>query len=133
MKTDAGLILLGSLNIEFKTLTAMVHIYCRDHHQGTTLCADCDDFLHYAEMKLDRCPYGEAKPTCRQCPIHCYKADYKNTSQTIMRYSGPRMLYKHPILAIRHLLAERQPIPSKPVANASNRHRRKIIEACDQK
>ncbi|MGR5078892.1 nitrous oxide-stimulated promoter family protein [Photobacterium swingsii] len=127
MKTDAELFLLGSLNTEFKTLTAMVHIYCRDHHGSTTLCAECDDFLSYAKMRLDRCPYGEAKPTCKQCPIHCYKKEYKNRSQIIMRYSGPRMLYKHPILAIRHLLAERRPVPSKPATNASNRHRRKIL------
>ncbi|OAN17955.1 nitrous oxide-stimulated promoter [Photobacterium jeanii] len=128
MNPSDNIILLGSLNTEFKTLEAMVHIYCRDHHSETTLCASCDDFLHYAKMRLDRCPYGEAKPTCRQCPIHCYKSDYKLQSQTIMRYSGPRMLLKHPILAIRHLLAEKRPVPGKPEANASNRHKRKMME-----
>ncbi|MDW2205093.1 nitrous oxide-stimulated promoter family protein, partial [Vibrio sp. 1636] len=42
----------------------------------------------------------------------------------VMRYSGPRMLLKHPILAVRHLLHEKREVPEKPAANASNRHKR---------
>ncbi len=42
-----------------------------------------------------------------------------------MRYSGPRMLFSHPILAIRHLLHEKQRIPVRIKSNASNRHQRK--------
>lgn len=42
----------------------------------------------------------------------------------VMRYSGPRMLLKHPILAIRHLLHEKREVPDKPSANASNRYKR---------
>ncbi|KLV06839.1 nitrous oxide-stimulated promoter family protein [Photobacterium ganghwense] len=121
-------VLLGSLDTELKTIQAMVKIYCRDHH-GPTLCDSCRDFLHYAHTRLDRCPYGENKPTCRICPIHCYKADYKALSRTIMRYSGPRMLLRHPILAIRHLIAEKRPVPEKPQDKASNRHKRKALEA----
>ena len=117
--------LLGKLAVEYRTLKAMVTIYCQHHHHTETLCDDCRDFLQYAYTRLDRCPYGEAKPTCKICPIHCYKADYKEKSRSIMRYAGPRMLVHHPILAIRHLMADRKPVPDKPAPGASNRHQRK--------
>ena len=29
----------------------------------------------------------------------------------VMRYAGPRMLWRHPILAIRHLLDGQRPLP----------------------
>jgi hypothetical protein len=31
-----------------------------------------------------------------------------------MRWAGPRMLFRHPILAVSHMLAERRPIPALP-------------------
>jgi predicted amidophosphoribosyltransferase len=91
-------ILLGKLATEFKTVKAMVEAYCKDHH-GTKgeLCTECRELLEYAEVRLDRCPYGEDKPTCNKCPIHCYKPAPKEQMRLIMRYSGPRMLLKHPL------------------------------------
>ncbi|MEF1291832.1 nitrous oxide-stimulated promoter family protein [Vibrio sp. M260118] len=119
-------ILRGELLTEFKTVRAMMVIYCRAHH-GTNkqLCSQCQSLLEYAETKLDRCPYGQGKPTCNRCLIHCYKAQQKEQMRQVMRYAGPRMLLPHPILAIRHLLHERKPVPDKPQAGASNRHQRK--------
>jgi hypothetical protein len=118
-------ILTGELLTEFKTVSAMVHIYCRDHHKSTLgLCDECQDLLSYAETKLDRCPYGQKKPTCNKCPIHCYKPEQKQQMKRVMRYAGPRMLIPHPLLSIRHLLHERKTVPDKPQANASNRHQR---------
>lgn len=118
-------ILTGELLTEFKTVSAMVHIYCRDHHKSTSgLCDECQDLLSYAETKLDRCPYGQNKPTCNKCPIHCYKPEQKQQMKLVMRYAGPRMLIPHPLLSIRHLLHERKTVLDKPQANASNRHQR---------
>lgn len=120
-------ILTGELLTEFKTVSAMVAIYCRDHHQQTTgLCQQCRALLNYAETKLDRCPYGQSKPTCNKCPIHCYKPEQKQQMKQIMRYAGPRMLLPHPWLSIRHLLHERKAVPDKPLPHASNRHQRRI-------
>ncbi|PSW14739.1 nitrous oxide-stimulated promoter family protein [Photobacterium sanctipauli] len=119
--------LIESLNLEFKTIKAMVVIYCRDKHQSASLCDECEDFLAYAHTRLDRCPYGGSKPTCKLCPIHCYKADYKARSKEIMRYAGPKMLFRHPYLAIRHLMAGKKEVEPKPPANASNRHMRVAI------
>jgi hypothetical protein len=115
-------ILEGELATEFKTVAAMMKIYCRKHHGTSELCTQCSDLLMYAETKLDRCPYGQDKPTCNNCPIHCYKPDPKEQMKAVMRYSGPRMLLSHPILAIRHLRHEKRPVPDKPLPNMSNRY-----------
>lgn len=121
--------LMGKLSTEFKTVEAMVEIYCQHHHKEALvkpnkICDDCQQLLDYAQVRLDRCPYGENKPTCNKCPIHCYKPEPKLQMQTIMRFAGPRMLLKHPILAIRHLIYERKAVPAKPLPNQSNRHQR---------
>ena len=110
--------LTGKLLKEHKTIAVMTLIYCRDHHatSGTSahLCDDCREFLDFAEFRLGKCPYGQIKPVCRMCPIHCYKKDMKEKARIIMRYGGPRMLFRHPVMAIKHLLHERKPVPELP-------------------
>ena len=88
------------------TMAKMVGMYCSVHHgnSGDVLCAECREFLSYAEARLQKCPYGEDKPTCANCPIHCYKPARKAQAAKIMRFSGPRMLLRHPLLAIAHQL-----------------------------
>jgi len=88
------------------TMTKMIGIYCSAHHDssGDILCAACREFLNYAELRLQKCPYGEDKPTCANCPVHCYKPARKDQTREIMRYAGPRMLLRHPLLAIAHEL-----------------------------
>ena len=95
---------------EFRTISRMVGIYCSDHHGGSVraLCADCRGFLDYAERRLDKCPYGDDKPTCANCPIHCYKPAQRELAREIMRYAGPRMMLRHPFLAITHLIDGRR-------------------------
>ncbi|WED24433.1 nitrous oxide-stimulated promoter family protein [Vibrio sp. JC009] len=115
-------ILEGELVTEFKTLVAMMNIYCRNHHQTKVLCSECEELLNYAETKLDRCPYGQEKPACNKCPIHCYKPAEKEQMRAVMRYAGPRMLLRHPLLAIRHLRHEKMELPEKPLPNMSNRY-----------
>ncbi|MFT6985276.1 MAG: hypothetical protein ACJAT7_001084 [Psychromonas sp.] len=113
------------LGSEFKTIQAMVNIYCRAHHHASgesVPCTQCREFISYANEKLDRCPYGQNKPTCNRCPIHCYKKEQRAQAKVIMRYAGPRMLLSHPILAIKHLIAERRPVPKRIPDKASNRH-----------
>lgn len=83
----------------------MIKIYCTAKH-GTskTLCSDCSRLNEYAMNRLERCTFGEDKPTCQKCPIHCYKPDMKIQMQEVMRYSGPRMIFRSPLLAVVHLL-----------------------------
>jgi len=92
------------LTRELLTITKMIGIYCPDHHNTSRgdLCADCQDFLSYVEVRLEKCPYGEDKPTCTNCPVHCFKPVRKDMAKEIMRYAGPRMLLRHPLLAISH-------------------------------
>ncbi|MEP0775407.1 MAG: nitrous oxide-stimulated promoter family protein [Acidobacteriota bacterium] len=99
---------MGRLERERKTVAAMVRIYCRAHHGGPALCQECQALLHYADYRLDRCPFAADKPTCVACPIHCYRPAERQRMREVMRFAGPRMLWRHPYLAIRHLLDERR-------------------------
>ena len=97
---------------ERRTIAAMIRIYCRDRHaQAVGLCADCEALRLYAEQRLDRCVFGVEKPTCANCPVHCYKRDRREQIRVVMRYAGPKMLLKHPVLAIWHLLDGKHKAP----------------------
>jgi len=102
----------GRLGREMKTMRHMVALYCRAHHasNGSGHCPQCEEFLRYAARRLEKCPYGEDKPTCTNCPIHCYKRAPKEFAKTVMRYAGPRMLPRHPYLALMHILDGRRKV-----------------------
>lgn len=84
----------------------MVKMYCLAHHDVSCgrLCQSCEELLQYSVQKVDKCPFGAEKGACSQCKIHCYESEMRKRIQEVMRYSGPRMLKSHPILAVRHLL-----------------------------
>jgi len=93
---------------EKKTVAVMVRIYCAWHHDGTDVaCATCTALQRYSHARLDACPYGADKPTCRECPIHCYRPAEREAMREVMRLAGPRMLWRHPWLSIVHLWKER--------------------------
>lgn len=97
---------------EKRTIRAMVGIYCRAHHRGEEgPCGECRELLSYAECRLDRCPFGADKTTCAACPIHCYKPTMRQRVREVMRYAGPRMLLRHPVLAIMHWVDSRRTNP----------------------
>ena len=90
---------------EWQTMTVMVWIYCHDqHHPACGLCAECQQFLDYASVRLERCRYGLEKPTCAKCPVHCYRRERREQVRVIMRYARPRMLWEHPLMSLRHWL-----------------------------
>jgi hypothetical protein len=83
----------------------MIQMYCGAHHNGKLeLCPSCLRLQEYAYQRLDLCPFRENKSTCAKCAVHCYSRSMRTQIQDVMRYSGPRMLVKHPILAVRHVL-----------------------------
>lgn len=105
---------------EQRTVERMIELYCRDHHQpAPLLCDECRELRDYARLRLERCPFQENKTTCGNCPIHCYKQEMREKIREVMRYSGPRMIWRHPLLAIGHLLDGRrkQPGPRKHPAD----------------
>lgn len=99
---------------EFRTIAAMIRMYCHAHHatKGATLCPACRALHDYAARRLERCVFGAAKPTCANCTVHCYKAAMRERIRAVMIWSGPRMPWRHPVLAVRHLIDGRRPAPT---------------------
>lgn len=103
---------------EVKTIAAMLRMYCHAHHGQPTrgsLCTDCGRLLDYATQRLQACVFGDAKPTCANCLVHCYSAELRERMRAVMRWAGPRMLRRHPVLGILHLIDGRRPAPRLPV------------------
>jgi hypothetical protein len=98
---------------ELATITAMIGIHCRDHHhgEGRQLCPQCRELAAYAAKRLAKCPFQQKKPTCGNCPVHCYAPRYRIEVRIVMRYAGPRMIWVHPLMALRHLLDGRRRAP----------------------
>ncbi|MBI2606119.1 MAG: nitrous oxide-stimulated promoter family protein [Deltaproteobacteria bacterium] len=94
----------GRFKREFNTLRAMTRLYCAAFHRGseTRLCSECGAFLEYAKVRVERCTFGEDKPACADCPVHCYKPKQREQARTIMRYAGPRMPIHHPLMTALH-------------------------------
>jgi len=91
------------LDREWNTIAAMIRCYCRDHH-SPELCPECRQLLDYAGVRLARCRFGPAKPTCAHCPVHCYQRARREQIKAVMRYAGPRTIWQHPVLSVRHWL-----------------------------
>jgi hypothetical protein len=98
---------------ERKTIDIMISMYCHDIHGKNELCPQCRNLRDYAQKKLEKCPFQEGKTTCAKCPVHCYQPEMRVLIRSVMRHSGPRMIYKHPVLAIRHLIDSRRKKPVK--------------------
>lgn len=67
----------------------MIRLYCRKKHP---------------KEKSQKCPFMEEKTFCANCKVHCYKPEMREQIRQVMRFSGPRMLLYHPVLAIWHLV-----------------------------
>ncbi|MBO7256386.1 MAG: nitrous oxide-stimulated promoter family protein [Bacteroidales bacterium] len=91
---------------EKETVRLMIEIYCRKIEKNESLCPECKELIEFAHKKLDRCKYGNNKTTCKKCKTHCYPGEKREKIRYIMRTVGPKMIFYHPIAAIRHLLQE---------------------------
>jgi len=89
---------------EKKVLRKMFWVYCKGQEHDKPLCRDCRALLDYALQRLETCKFGNDKMFCSKCPVHCYKPAMRDAIKKVMRYSGPRMLYHDPLMALRHLL-----------------------------
>lgn len=93
---------------EKATVSMMIALYCRKNHGGHALCPDCAALDAYARQRSDRCPMMETKTFCSNCRIHCYRPDMRARIREVMRFSGPRMIFHHPIMALRHVIETRK-------------------------
>lgn len=112
---------MSHLRTERNTVLAMIKIYCRKRHGNNSLCKDCEDLFQYAEKRLSKCSFGEDKPQCKHCYIHCYSKEMKEKITEVMRFSGPKMMLRHPVLAIQHLLNQKHPQKKTPAKTQRNK------------
>jgi len=98
---------------EYKTVRAMIILYCRDHHgMGKDVCGPCRELLNYSGERLEKCPFQEGKTTCVNCQTHCFKPEMREGVREVMRYAGPRMFRRHPVLALFHFIDGRRKEPT---------------------
>ena len=91
---------------EKEVVSLMIGLYCHKNH-GTPrgqLCPECRELADYARSRSDRCPFMETKTFCANCRVHCYKPSMREKIRTVMRFSGPRMIFYHPCMAINHVI-----------------------------
>ena len=91
---------------EKRTVSFMISIYCRKkHHSKGVLCDECKALNDYAILRSDRCPFMESKTFCSNCKVHCYNQEMRGKIKAVMRFSGPRMMFHHPVAAIHHIVS----------------------------
>lgn len=87
----------------------MIALYCKKKHRCREgLCPACTALRDYAFSRSDRCPFMETKTFCSNCKVHCYQPQMREQIRQVMRFCGPRMLFYHPVLAVRHLVESRR-------------------------
>jgi hypothetical protein len=106
---------ISRIESESKVIAGMIEMYCRKFHKQKNLCSDCQELASYAGMRLKICPFGNDKTFCSNCKVHCYKTAMREKIRKVMRFSGPRLLFRHPIMLFKHLSE-----------NSSKRQRKKL-------
>lgn len=93
---------------EKEMVSLMIRLYCRKNHKTKELCSECAELDRYARERSDRCPFMENKTFCSNCKVHCYKPEMREKIRKVMRFSGPRMMLYHPVMAIKHLILSKK-------------------------
>lgn len=86
-------------------VSEMIALYCKKQHgRNCGLCPECEALDAYARQRSDKCPFMENKTFCSNCRVHCYKPEMRERIRAVMRFSGPRMIFHHPVAAVRHVI-----------------------------
>lgn len=93
---------------EKEVVSLMISLYCHKNHGEIELCPECAALRDYAMLRSDKCPFMETKTFCSNCKVHCYKADMREKIREVMRFFGPRMIFHHPIMALRHVIESKK-------------------------
>ena len=122
---------------EQRVVEEMIRLYCRRHHgesdrRGGELCPSCRELADYAWSRSEKCPFMENKTFCSNCRVHCYQPEMRERIRQVMRFSGPRMLLYHPVLAVWHLACsltdQKRSENGKEKRREKRREKRKIQE-----
>ncbi|NLI72500.1 MAG: nitrous oxide-stimulated promoter family protein [Bacteroidales bacterium] len=109
----------------------MAAMYCQDHHAAESekvpiaklefpeeiqdwiskekrithyrLCANCYELIDKAFQHTERCPHSTYKTFCHECPTMCYRKEDQEKMLPIMRYSGKKIMWKHPMYTWRFI------------------------------
>lgn len=85
-------------------VSQMIALYCNKNHGGRGLCPECTALDVYARQRSDKCPFMENKTFCSNCRVHCYQPEMRQKIRKVMRFSGPRMMFRHPVAVMRHMI-----------------------------
>ncbi len=91
---------------EKKYIPLFIKKYCHAKHntKGEALCKECKKLTSYALLRLEMCPFKENKKFCSCCSVHCYKTDMREKMIDVMRWTGPRMIFRHPVYVCKHVI-----------------------------
>lgn len=99
---------MNRIEYEKRVVRTMIGIYCKAHHKFRDgLCEECEELATYYERRVERCPLGENKLSCKICKIHCSEQMHREKIRQVMRFAGPRMIFSHPLMALRHRYYEK--------------------------
>lgn len=95
---------------EKQIVSDMIALYCYKKHKSKKgyLCKECKKLNEYARMRSDKCPFMETKTFCSNCKVHCYKKEMREKIKEVMRFSGVRMIFSHPVSAISHVIESKK-------------------------
>lgn len=85
---------------EIRLVSEMIRLYYKKHEGNP------EELINYAKLRIGKCPFMETKTFCSACKVHCYEKKRREQIKAVMRWSGPRMLWHHPIMTIKHLIVE---------------------------
>ena len=97
-----------------KTMVSdMIRVYCKGNHaaydkKNKCLCKECQALDDYARMRSDKCPFMETKTFCSNCKVHCYRPEMRERIRAVMVFSGPRMIFHHPLVTVRHMIENKK-------------------------
>ncbi len=81
---------------EFIILSYMIELYCKRHHQHPTLCNECLTLLALCKRGYEDGFNGT--------PATYFDPEQQRQMREVMKWAGPRLFFRHPVLAIRYFL-----------------------------
>lgn len=98
-------------DLESKVVTELIALYCQHKHgqlgkDDLGLCPSCRALDAYAQDRISHCPFMDSKTFCSNCKVHCYEPQKREEIRQVMRYAGPRLLFKRPLMVLHHMWLE---------------------------